>query len=242
MVTVDPSALEELLVVQGHDLAIDRLVLLHANLPERQQLLDANDQAKQVLARTEPVEAERKELSRNQKRLEDEVAGLEAKTAQENDKLYGGAVTAMKELQALQDEIAGLGKRQGLVEDQILELMEKAEPLDEQLSVLATESSDAQQKIADITQQLAKREQEVDVELEQERQARQAAVEPISDELMAEYEQLRIGRQGVAIARLSNRACQGCFLELSAVEVDRMKREADNVLVYCDECGRILVR
>ena len=41
-----------------------------------------------------------------------------------------GAVKAPKELQALQDEIDALHRRQSTLEDHVLELMEQVEPLD----------------------------------------------------------------------------------------------------------------
>ena len=36
--------------------------------------------------------------------------------------------------------------------------------------------------------------------------------------------------------------CMGCHLQLPATEVDRLKRLEPDTLVFCDQCGRILVR
>ena len=47
-----------------------------------------------------------------------------------------GTVTAAKELQAIQDEIESLRRRQATLEDEILELMEQIEPLDAELAEL----------------------------------------------------------------------------------------------------------
>lgn len=242
MVTADPASLENLLTVQDHDLGIDRLVALHANLPERAELVAAEQAVAAVQASIAEVEVPRHELERTQKRLEDEVATLEARAAQENEKLYGGAVTAVKELQALQDELAGLAKRQGIVEDQIIEVMEEAEPLDTQLAKLAADKDAAEAEVQTVNQRLTVREAEVEAELEAERAARAEAQSAVPGDLLAEYERIRVGRNGVGVAKLNNRSCQGCFLELSAVEVDRLKKVAADELVSCEECGRILVR
>ena len=42
--------------------------------------------------------------------------------------------------------------------------------------------------------------------------------------------------------RRRNGRCSGCHLALPATEIDRIKREAPDTIVLCDQCGRILVR
>ena len=61
-------------------------------------------------------------------------------------------------------------------------------------------------------------------------------------DLMGEYERLREQLDGIAVAELRSGQCLGCHLSLSAVEVDRIKREPADAVVHCGECGRILVR
>jgi predicted nucleic acid-binding Zn-ribbon protein len=46
----------------------------------------------------------------------------------------------------------------------------------------------------------------------------------------------------VAIARLEKSTCQGCHLGLAAFEVERLRQEPADAIVFCPECGRILVR
>ena len=50
------------------------------------------------------------------------------------------------------------------------------------------------------------------------------------------------GLGGVAVAKLEGNSCRGCHLQLSAVEVGRIRKLDPDVLVHCEECGRILVR
>ena len=44
------------------------------------------------------------------------------------------------------------------------------------------------------------------------------------------------------MARLVGTNCGGCHLTLSAVELDRIRHAPPDEMVFCGECGRLLVR
>ena len=64
----------------------------------------------------------------------------------------------------------------------------------------------------------------------------------LSNELLTEYESLRARPGYVGVAKLVNRTCNGCHLDLPAVEVDRIKKLPEDNIINCEECGCILVR
>lgn len=235
------SGVEDLLVVQEHDTAADRLRHRRSTLPERDELA-ASMEAIRALERTiATTEEERHAIGRDLKRLEDEVASLEARIQEVDRTLYGGTVTAARELQALQDELGALQRRQQVLEDDELELMERAEPLDAELERLAGERAAADREAERLTAALAEAESGIDEELRTLEGQRAEAVGVVADDLLAEYERLRAQLGGVGVARLEGGSCGGCHLALSAVEVDRIRREPEGSLVHCEECGRILV-
>jgi predicted nucleic acid-binding Zn-ribbon protein len=232
----------ELLAVQDHDRTLDGLRHQRATLPERARLQELEVERKELRSAIEVVEEQRHELGRTQKRLEDEVAMLDERIATETAKLYGGDAGGMKELQALQEEIDGLGKRKTLVEDQIIEIMEQAEPLDAELARLADTDGRILETEDEVHSALAEAEAEIDkgiAETEAERAQRAAGVPA---ELLETYEKLRARPGSVGVARLVGSTCHGCHLELAAVEVDRLKKLPPDELVFCEECGCILVR
>ena len=47
---------------------------------------------------------------------------------------------------------------------------------------------------------------------------------------------------GVGAAALLRRRCQGCHLELSGADLMAVREAADDEVLRCEECGRILVR
>jgi predicted nucleic acid-binding Zn-ribbon protein len=236
------SVLEELLELQTHDTVIDQLEHRQANLEERGAVDRIDSQlAAHDLTVTE-CEAERHVLQREQRRLEDLVLGVEEKTIGEEGKLYGGSVTAIKELQALQEEIASLKRRQSSLEDELMEILMAIEPLDSRLAALGEDRSLQESLKAEATAALESAESGITADLASERSTRDAALQEIPEPLLAEYESLRTRMKGVAVARLNGGTCMGCHLALSAVEVDRIRKEPPDVAVHCEECGRILVR
>ena len=68
-----------------------------------------------------------------QKAAEDEAATVAEKATEVERMLYGGTITAAKELEAYQADLAMLRQRQSNLEEGALERMEEAEPLEAEL-------------------------------------------------------------------------------------------------------------
>ena len=236
------SRWESLLVVQSHDTRADQLVHRAQTLPQRAALVEVAEQATALDGRIAAVEQRRAELARSQQRLEDEITSLGERATQAEKQLYSGAVTNPRELQALQDDVASIRRRISQLEDDELEIMELAEPVDAEQTQLAAERARLAAESERLTVELTTAEAEIDAELQAERRARDEAAAGVPDELWAEYDALRSQLGGIAVARLAGTTCQGCHLGLSAVEVDRIRKLPVDELVHCEECGRLLVR
>ena len=235
------SALEQLLEVQALDISTDQLRHRRAHLPERTELASVQSALHALETRAGEVQTERDEIARNEKRLEDEIAMVRDKAAETDKKLYSGTVNVPRELSALQEEIEALNRRQSQLEDQELELMEKAEPLDAELSTLAAQRSLLDEQAAGLLARIAEEEVVIDAELAEVIGRRAGAVGGIPAEMLDEYEQLRGALGGIGIARLNGNRCEGCHLTLSAVDVDRIRHDPDGSIAHCTECNRMLV-
>jgi uncharacterized protein len=234
--------LERLLVVQRTDTHIDQLRHERANLPARARLAALGSELSALQSDLEGVASRRDDLARGQRRLEDDIAGIEAKVAHDEGTLYGGSVTAPRELQDLQAEIESLRRRQSSLEDEVLELMESIEPLDAQAAELERRRADVAASREETERELTAQEAELDVQIEREQATRADLVDGMDARLLDEYARLRTQLGGVGVARLEGGRCQGCQLLLSAVERDRIKGLAADALLHCEECGRLLVR
>jgi predicted nucleic acid-binding Zn-ribbon protein len=59
---------------------------------------------------------------------------------------------------------------------------------------------------------------------------------------VALYDKLRETKNGVGAALLRARRCEGCMLDLDNAELATIRAAADDDVIRCDECSRILVR
>ncbi len=234
------SDLAQLLVVQELDNTVEALRHRLATLPER-RALDATQAAiTAVEGELTVAEAPRHALEREQRRIEDEVSLLRAKADQENAKLYGGTVTAVRELQALQEEIDSLKRRIGQLEDRILELMEEIEPLVAASAGLRAKRDELEACAQRETVAVAEAEAAIDAELRSVQERRAAAVADTPADALARYAELRPGLAPSTVVRLVGSRCEGCPLAMPSMEVDRIRKQPAG-LDECDECGRLVV-
>ena len=115
------------------------------------------------------------------------------------------------------------------------------EPIDAELAVLAERSTPVEERVTVLRDEVAAGQAEIDEELATATAARAAAAAELPAALADRYEKLRARLKGTGAARLIGHRCDGCHLELSAVEVDRIRAMPPDTVVTCDQCGRILV-
>jgi hypothetical protein len=71
---------------------------------------------------------------------------------------------------------------------------------------------------------------------------RATQVGSIDDALVTLYEKIRAQQGGIGAAELRQRRCGGCRLELNNVELGRLRDAAEDEVLRCEECRRILIR
>ncbi|MEV0145786.1 MULTISPECIES: C4-type zinc ribbon domain-containing protein [unclassified Nonomuraea] len=236
-----PDAQKRLLDLAELDAVVDRLAHRRRTLPE---LAEIDEQSKRYAKlATEVIEAETEagDLARDQTKAEGDVDTVRARAERDQKRLDSGAVTSPKDLASLQSEIASLHRRQGDLEEVVLEIMERREAADSKVT-------DLRAKLDELAAARAASEDRRDaalVEIDKEAgeaQGRRAAVAgDIPADLLALYEKLR-EQYGVGAAMLRGGRCQGCKVALSIAEMNRIKAAPHDDVVRCDECRRILVR
>jgi predicted nucleic acid-binding Zn-ribbon protein len=234
--------LDRVLELQTNDTTTDQLKHRRQTLAEHAELKAIDVREAEIVASVAEPRAERDTLGREQKRLEDEIAGIEQKVAVVLHQLYEEGLTSPKEAQALQADLESLKRRQAALEDEVLELMEKIEPLDAALAISIVDLESVREERERTKAALAAAQAAIDAELAAVAESRVQLAAAVSSEMLKSYEELRPQYGGIAIARLVGPTCQGCFLSLAAAEVDELRRRPADELVYCPDCGRILVR
>ena len=233
---------DDLLALQNHDSAVDRLRHRRAHLPERADI-ESRKAAYDDLERRRVEVTERRDAElREERRLDDEVSNLEAKAKAEDSRMYSGTVSSPRELQAMQADIDQLRRQAAEREDEELEVMVRREALDAEIAELEAAQASLVAEMQTLMAAVEKQESEIDAELAVEEQGRAALAPTIGEATMRLYEQIRAGKRGVGAARLVGMNCQACHLALPATEVDRIRHLPPDELARCEHCGAILVR
>lgn len=234
--------LDTLLTLQGHDTALAQLHHRRSHLPEQAELADIERQVTALEADTAPVRAAHDALVAKESALEHQVGDIETKVAEVSARMYSGTVTAPRELQSMEADIASLKKRRSELEDTELALMEEREPIDAQLAAAMERRNGLDARAAALRVAITEAQIVIDAEAQHHGAERSATAALVPADLLATYERIRAKNRGVGIARLEHGTCMSCGLKLPAVELDRIKSLPADSAPSCEECGAILVR
>jgi len=164
------------------------------------------------------------------------------RAARDQQRLDSGAVTSPKDLENLQHEIASLAKRQGDLEDVVLEVMERRESAQERVAELTGRVASVQAKIDDAMGRRNTAQESLNGEIGAATKEREVIAGSVPADLLKLYDKLREQQGGIGAARLFQRRCEGCRLELNITEVNEVKAAAPDAVLRCENCRRILVR
>lgn len=237
------TSLEPLLELQEVDLVRDRLHDRREHLPEKTELEEVRQRAKEVQAAIDRVEAEQQRVIREMDRLEQEAGAIANKIGSEERRMYSGEVMNPKELSAISDEVAMLRRRKDPLEEGALEQMQRRDELADEKDSLRRELDDLAREAEEVQRRITSATAEIDTQLGGEDAKREGILPRLSPEIVAEYEELRSAKHGVGVGALEDGVCSACRESLSAVEIDRIKRRkrAGEVVFHCEHCRRLLV-
>ena len=233
---------EALAALQDRDNDIARLRHRRSHLEERAAVARLKEEMAKRAAVLAEAAGRQAEAVKAQTGLEETLSATEARIAEIDKRMYSGTISASRELQAMSEEVTHLKDRVSALEEQVLEAMEAREPIDAEVAAIEAEQQAAADEIDRLEQAAGAVEAEIDAELAAEETARAEAESHVPPDLLKEYDQLRAKLDGVGAARLVGNACMGCHLTLAATEVDRIRHLPEDEVVYCDNCGRILIR
>ncbi|WP_308113882.1 zinc ribbon domain-containing protein [Kineosporia corallincola] len=230
-----------LLDVQSHDTRLtqiahrQRTLPAHARITELEGKLSGIDD-EMVVARTAATDAAR-ELAK----AEGDVEQVRQRVARNQARLDAGQGSA-KDLQAIQHELESLANRQSVLEDAELEVMERQEAAQTAVAAATTRREAVTAEIAEAAAERDKELAALSAEADAEKRDRENAAAGIPKDLLALYERIRETNHGVGAAKLYQRRCEACRITLPPSDLARIRAAAENAVVRCEECSRILVR
>ncbi|MGP4001238.1 zinc ribbon domain-containing protein [Streptomyces sp. 8N706] len=237
-----PADQIRLLDVQSLDVRLSQLAHKRKTLPEHAEIETQNADLAQLRDLLVAAQTEESDTAREQTKAEQDVDQVRQRAARDQQRLDSGAVTSPKDLENLQHEIASLAKRQGDLEDIVLEVMERRESAQERAGELTERVESVRARVADAVARRDAALQEFDSEIAAVTKEREVMAASVPADLLKLYEKLRVQQGGVGAARLYQRRCEGCRLELNITELNEVRAAAPDEVVRCENCRRILVR
>lgn len=171
-------------------------------------------------------------------RIESDVAVVTARSARDAARL--GASTNAKEAQSLEHEIASLAKRKSDLEDAELQVMERLEQAEAEVTAQETLIAETNAKGARLSAEAKAAVADATARWETAMRDRAVVAADIPDELLTKYD--RLAQRGVGAGLLQRRICEACRMELSGSDLALIAQTAEDEVVFCPQCSGILVR
>ena len=237
-----PEEQQRLLELAALDAELGRLEHRRRTLPEHEELSRLQERDGQLRDTLAALEAEDGDLKRAQLKAESDVEQVRSRVDRDRKRLDAGQVSTPRELENLQSEIASLGRRQGDLEEIVLDLMERRETAQASRDAATAEQNGLAGMAAEVTarRDAALTEIADQAAVAEKKRAEVAAQEPA--DLLAFYDKLRAQHAGVGAAALRQGRCEGCRLSFSTSDLNAIRAAAPDEVLRCEECRRILVR
>jgi len=242
MTTASAHDQAQLLELQQADSSLDVIAHRLRNLPERAVLAAADSELVTLADRLVAADAEVSDLERAVRRAEAEVEAVKERARRDNELLISGSITAPKQLEELQHEVASLARRQDDLETAELEVMEQLDGAVANRAEISVRTDAVTRDRDAAATAIAEAEAHAAGEREQITAERNRLAASLPAELLALYERIRADSAGVGAARVHRGRCEGCHLDLPPSDVARIRAAADDEVLRCEECRRILIR
>jgi len=230
-VKADPSAQVRLLDLQDLDSRADQLRHQRRSLAEIAVLAELTETRSGLHGRTVDARIAVDDLTAEQRKVDADVEQVKARKLRDQQRLDQGLVSNPKDIQRMQQEMVSLDRRITSLEDDEIEVMERLEEAQATRDSVTALLAETDEKTSEIDRQLG----------ESEAQRGPVATELPAD-LLTLYDRLRESKGGVGAALLRQRRCGGCMLDLDNAELATIRAAADDDVMRCEECSRILVR
>ena len=235
-----PPEQKELLRLQALDIRLQQVEHQAKALPQHVELAALArtlDVSKTVLTgRTGEVEDARIEL----RRIESDVEVVEKRIARDTDRAQH--TSSIKDVQALETELAALTSRLAALEEIELAVMERLEEKEAAVAETEAERAAVATRVAEIEADRDVLLVDLNRQLGELARDREAIVSAIGADLAALYEKRRVAGRGNAASLLRARTCSGCTMTLTGNDLEDVRAAPADDIVFCPDCGAILVR
>jgi predicted nucleic acid-binding Zn-ribbon protein len=241
-VKADSSAQVRLLDLQDLDSRADQLRHQRRSLPEHARLVELEETRVRIDGEVQDARISVDDLTTEQAKVDADVEQVKSRRERDQQRLDQGLVSNPKDIQRMQQEMVSLERRITSLEDDEIEVMERLEEAQTTLDTLAGQLTDLAKDLEQTTAARDAKVAEIDQSLGELETQRSPLAAELPADLLALYDRLRESKGGVGAALLRARSCGGCMLDLDNAELATIRAAADDDVIRCEECSRILVR
>jgi predicted nucleic acid-binding Zn-ribbon protein len=232
----------KLLDVQELDSRIDALRHQLATMPEAVHLAELTERREEVDGAARDLRVLVDDLTTEQKRADADVEQVKARRMRDQGMIDAGTMTDPKALQRMLGEMESLQRRISDLEDVEIEVMERLETAQQDLTERTAELEKLDRDIVALGHTRAHKAGELEEQLASAAAERKVTASGVPADLLTLYEKLRVQKNGVGAAALRRRECTGCRLSLNPSDLAAIAAAPTDEVVRCEECSRILVR
>jgi len=168
-----------------------------------------------------------------------ELRSIATQRSQFSTQLYSGAVSNPKELQDIEHKIDALTRQQSELETTLLETMIAVEDLQARLQTASDALATVEEKRAAEHSALSEERQQIRQEIRKLKTQREKLAADIDPAALALYEELSRQKQGYPVAVMEGDRCKRCGVSQTEVMAQRVRQGHE--MVFCSNCGRILI-
>jgi len=234
-----PADQKELLRLQAADTRLAQLAHALKNLPQAAELAKLQPEVDALRARWIAATGELEDGRTELKRVESDVQVVEARVKRDTDRVQQSS--SMKDVQALEAELASLAKRKDDLEEIELTVMERVESLEQVLATVESERAELATRVEALEAQRAEEGGKIEAQRTAAAADRAAIAEALPADLIELYERQR-ARYGLGAAALVRGVSMGSNVKLTESDLSDIRRAADDDVVLCPDSGAILVR
>lgn len=235
----DPAVQRRLLELAEVDAELDRINHRRRTMPELEEVGQAERDLQVKRDSLVASQTSFGDIDREVKRLETEVDQVRAR--EERDRKLMEAGGSAKQLEDLQHELETLARRQGALEDDLLEVMERREALETEVDHAGGEVSAAETTLEDAQGHRDETLKDLDTAEAKRDAERKALVGGLPQDLLSLYDRIRQQR-GVGAGLFQGGRCGACRIELDRTALTHVREAPEDEVVRCEECGAIMVR
>jgi hypothetical protein len=182
------------------------------------------------------------DLELEQTKAESDLDPVRDRLTRNQARIADGTVADPKALSSMLEEVNHLKKRISDLEDAELEVMEQLEVATANRETIRARIKQIDDDLAETTTERDRQLAAIEAEMAALHTERDEITPLIPPELLALYGKIGANHGGVGAAELRQRRCTGCQLEINAADLRAFTAAAEDEVLRCEECGRILIR